>query len=178
MDKKLKFADVAGKGDFIRALDFPTVKTTYIEGRVLNANARHPEQSVPCFEIVVTADVREGHKYTGRNTRCGSIGWVPHEVAFLEGDDRVTKVAFDADDVDTVYVDKAYREANLGPLKLEDCMTLVANANGSAAQELAWKPTATAREHVAIFVATELYQQYLDSQSGDSDHETMYGRED
>lgn len=89
---KLKFAGVAKQGETIRALDFAHVPDTYIEGVVLEESAAHPEQGVPCFKISVTDDVRQGSPYEGRGTRVGDIAWVPHEVAFLESDSRVTKV--------------------------------------------------------------------------------------
>lgn len=90
---KLKFAGVAKQGETIRALDFAHVPDTYIEGEVLEESASHPEQGVPCFKIKVTSDVRRGVPYTGRGCRVGDTGWVPHEVAFMESDTRVTKVS-------------------------------------------------------------------------------------
>lgn len=91
--RKLKFAGVAKVGDTIRALDFAFSEDTYIEGVVLEESAAHPEQGVPCYKITVTADVHDGKAYTGRGCRVGDTGWVPHEVAFMEGDTRITKVA-------------------------------------------------------------------------------------
>jgi hypothetical protein len=175
MSQKLKFADVAAKGEFIRSKDFAFVKDTYIEGRVLETNAKHPEQGVPSFKIIVTRDVRNGQPYTDKHTRAGDVGWVPHEMAFMESEDRVTKVVFDQEPVDTVYVDKAYRESNLGPLKLEDCMTLVANANDSARIESDWNKSAAAKEHIATFIANELLQQWVDAQADAADDSARYG---
>lgn len=90
--RKLKFAGVAKFGEKIRALDFAFSENTYIEGTVLEESAAHPEQGVPCYKILVTRDVQDGQDYAGKGCRVGSTGWVPHEIAFMEGDTRITKL--------------------------------------------------------------------------------------
>jgi hypothetical protein len=174
---KLKHAGKAQQGEFIRSRDFAFLKDTYIEGRVMDYDARDPEQGVPCYLIIVTRDVRAGVAHTGSSSRVGHAGWVPHQLSIMESDDRVERVTFEAGDVTEADVRKLYEESGLPITQGTDAQALAANANGSARISREWNKSATARNEIANWIATQLLDLYLEQQAaakkaaGDSDQQ-------
>jgi hypothetical protein len=85
-----KFTNRFNNGDYIRGYDFQPMRgrgDSFIEGTVIDAN--NTERGYLAFKIKVENRVFGGKQEA---PEADEIGWIPHEVHFLEYDHRVIGV--------------------------------------------------------------------------------------
>lgn len=88
--RNLKFTGKFQKGDTIRGYDFMPMRgrgDSYMEGEVLDANYWHDHYLT--YKIKITHRVFGG---VPEAVEDGDIGFIPHEVGFMEYDHRIIKV--------------------------------------------------------------------------------------
>ena len=86
----LKFEGKFQFGDQIKAFDFmpmPDRPDSYIIGTVIDTKCM--ENGFQSYKIVITKKVWGLHEY---NDEVGDFAWIPHEVSFMEYDNRIQKV--------------------------------------------------------------------------------------
>jgi hypothetical protein len=84
----LKFEGKFEKGDVIKAFDFMPMDgrpDSFIIGKIIETDC--VEHGYKSYKVVMYKHVINGKEYADE---VGDVAWIPHEVSFMEYDNRIT----------------------------------------------------------------------------------------